>query len=407
MRLSHKLAIGPLLVSLCALSHADTWVEIGDYTQVILPLGGLGLSLAKGDTTGTLQLTKSFATSFTITQSIKWVVDKRRPNFTTNNSFPSGHTTAAFSGASFLHTRYGSAWGIPAYTLAAYTGWSRVHGDKHYWDDVLAGASIATLSNLFFVNPITEDISLSPLVDGDAKGIQLSLSNSFFEGGSRSKRPADHFKPKFKFDFMLGPTRLKSNDIGNLAQQSILFEQDDTLTTAAARWSWQANDKHRFSYYTQPYEARAQGLAVDNSDIYAQYQVWDNKLNWQYKLLAGERWSSELGLGLLIQYAQAALYADASFEHDLAKEEEWLVYPLANANIAFQVSPPLKLELAGEYGNNSEGEVAMADLSLNYAFNRRWDIAVGYNYYQRDQDNAKTFRKIEFDSLYLRFGYAF
>ncbi|WP_055731858.1 hypothetical protein [Agarivorans gilvus] len=111
MRLSHKLAIGPLLVSLCALSHADTWVEIGDYTQVILPLGGLGLSLAKGDTTGTLQLTKSFATSFTITQSIKWVVDKRRPNFTTNNSFPSGHTTAAFSGASFLHTRYGSAWG--------------------------------------------------------------------------------------------------------------------------------------------------------------------------------------------------------------------------------------------------------------------------------------------------------
>lgn len=386
----------------------ETYVQIGDYTQILLPLGGLGVSLAKGDTAGSWQLTKSFATTMIFTHGIKFAVDKRRPNFTTNNSFPSGHTAAAFSGASFFQTRYGSAWGVPAYALAAYTGWSRVHGDKHYWDDVIAGASIATLSNLFFVNPIDEDIKVSPMVDGDAKGLQISLSNGFFEGGTRSKKPPTTFDPKFKFDFLLGPTRLKSNDIGSFAsEQNIEFGQEDTLTTAAARWTWIASDQHSFSYLTQPYEARDQGKVEGGGDVYAQYQVWDNLVNWQYDLQLGKQWIGKAGLGLLIQYAQASLYPDSSFSKELEGDEEWLFYPLANATFGYNFTPKMNLAFTGEYGNNGDGEVLMTDLGINYAFNKRWDIGGGYNYYKRDQDNAKTFRKIEFDSIYLRLGYAF
>ncbi|WP_220718097.1 hypothetical protein [Agarivorans litoreus] len=67
----------------------------------------------------------------------------------------------------------------------------------------------------------------------------------------------------------------------------------------------------------------------------------------------------------------------------------------------------MNLAFTGEYGNNGDGEVLMTDIGINYAFNKRWDIGGGYNYYKRDQDNAKTFRKIEFDSIYLRLGYVF
>ena len=409
MKLKTSLISAAILSAFSTTALAEeTYVQIGDYTQVLLPLGGLGVSLAKGDTAGSWQLTKSFATTMIFTHGIKFAVDKRRPNFTTNNSFPSGHTAAAFSGASFFQTRYGSAWGVPAYALAAYTGWSRVHGDKHYWDDVLAGASIATLSNLFFVNPIDEDIKVSPMVDGDAKGLQISLSNGFFEGGTRSKKPPTTFDPKFKFDFLLGPTRLTSNDIGSFAsEQNIEFGQEDTLTTAAARWTWLASDQHSFSYSTQPYEARDQGKLEGGGDVYAQYQVWDNLVNWQYDLQLGKQWIGKAGLGLLIQYAQASLYPDSSFSKELEGDEEWLFYPLANATFGYHITPKVNLAFTGEYGNNGDGEVLMTDLGINYAFNERWDIGGGYSYYKRDQDNAKTFRKIEFDSIYLRLGYVF
>ncbi|MGY5453398.1 phosphatase PAP2 family protein [Agarivorans sp. MS3-6] len=409
MRLKMKAASAALLFLLG--NHAvaeDTYVQIGDYTQILLPLGGLGVSLAKGDYHGSLQLTKSFATTMIFTHGIKFSVDKRRPNFTTNNSFPSGHTAAAFSGASFFQTRYGSAWGVPAYALAGYTGWSRVHGDKHYWDDVIAGASIATLSNLFFVNPISEDIRVSPMVDGDATGLQVSVSNSFFEGGTRSKTPATHFDPKFRFDFLLGPTRLKSNDIGSFSdQQGIEFGQEDTITSAAVRWTWTPNTHHSFSFLSQPYEARDEGKLDSGDSVYAQYQVWDNMVNWQYDLQLAKQWIAKAGLGVLVQYAQASLYPDSSFSQQISGDEEWLLYPLVNATLGYKFTPDFDLSFSGQYGNNGDGELVSTDIGLNYAFNARWDIGGGYNYYKRDQDNAKTFRKIEFDTLYLRLGYAF
>ena len=56
----------------------------------------------------------------------KFLVDKRRPNEANNLSYPSGHSVASFSGAAFLQSRYGSAWGIPAYAGAFFVGYSRI-----------------------------------------------------------------------------------------------------------------------------------------------------------------------------------------------------------------------------------------------------------------------------------------
>jgi membrane-associated phospholipid phosphatase len=66
---------------------------------------------------------------------LKYSVPRERPE----GSDTSGHTSAAFSGATFIHRRYGWKYGIPAYLAVAFVGWSRVESGKHYSDDVLRG----------------------------------------------------------------------------------------------------------------------------------------------------------------------------------------------------------------------------------------------------------------------------
>ncbi len=66
----------------------------------------------------------------------------------------SRHTSAAFSGAAFYQVRYGWKWGVPAYVLAAYTGASRVYGQKHFVDDVLSGATVGIFSALAVARPV-------------------------------------------------------------------------------------------------------------------------------------------------------------------------------------------------------------------------------------------------------------
>lgn len=72
-------------------------------------------------------------------------------------SFPSGHTTLAFTGAAFttfVFCRYypDSPWTIPviagSYTLAAATAALRIAGGNHYLTDVLTGAAVGTVSGL-------------------------------------------------------------------------------------------------------------------------------------------------------------------------------------------------------------------------------------------------------------------
>lgn len=59
-------------------------------------------------------------------------------------SFPSGHTTAAFSIASVLAEEYGNQSYVPpiAYGLATLTGLARIYDDKHWASDVFFGGAI-------------------------------------------------------------------------------------------------------------------------------------------------------------------------------------------------------------------------------------------------------------------------
>lgn len=133
-------------------SKSKTVEQIGDATLIVLPLATLASTFIVDDNEGTWQFTKSLLLTGAVTYGLKWSVNKTRPDFSNNNSFPSGHTSATFHSAGFIHRRYGFKYSIPAYLLAGFTAASRINSDKHDILDVLAGATIGLGSNLIFTS---------------------------------------------------------------------------------------------------------------------------------------------------------------------------------------------------------------------------------------------------------------
>ncbi len=154
-------------------AQADGIQRAGDVLQVALPAAGLTATLALRDREGTCQLAKSFATTMAVTYALKYSLDTKRPSGG-RHSFPSGHTSAAFAGAGFIQQRYGWKYGLPSYALAGFVGYSRVHADRHYWHDVLAGAAIGIGSNLIFTSRYEKaNVVVVPVDSGLAVGVSL------------------------------------------------------------------------------------------------------------------------------------------------------------------------------------------------------------------------------------------
>ncbi len=153
-----------------------TTEQLGDIFQVLIPLTGYGATFYLDDKEGRTQFYKSFLTTVVITHGLKYAVNKTRPENNGSHSFPSGHTSAAFQGAAFIQKRYGWKAGLPAYALASFVGYSRVEGesDKHYLNDVIAGAAIGTLSSYYFTTEY-KGIVATPTIAKHTVGINLSM----------------------------------------------------------------------------------------------------------------------------------------------------------------------------------------------------------------------------------------
>ncbi len=84
-----------------------------------------------------------------LVNSLKYTVKEMRPDGTTRNSFPSGHTATAFMCATIMSKELGwrSPWySVGAYGVAATTGIFRVLNNRHWINDVVFGAGIGILS---------------------------------------------------------------------------------------------------------------------------------------------------------------------------------------------------------------------------------------------------------------------
>jgi len=80
----------------------------------------------------------------------KYTMKVPRPDGSTHNSFPSGHTATAFMFATMLHKEYGltqSPWySIGGYSAAAATAVTRIMNNRHWLSDIMVGAGIGVIS---------------------------------------------------------------------------------------------------------------------------------------------------------------------------------------------------------------------------------------------------------------------
>ena len=133
----------------------DFHTEIDNYTQFAGIGMTVGLKLAGVEGRSSwprlaASSLASYAVMAAFVNGIKYTASEIRPDGSTHNSWPSGHTATAFAGATILHKEYGltrSPWySIAGYTVASATGVMRVLNNRHWISDVLSGAGIGILS---------------------------------------------------------------------------------------------------------------------------------------------------------------------------------------------------------------------------------------------------------------------
>ena len=129
--------------------------EIDNYTQYVPLALTIGLKIAGVESRSDwprfwASSAASAAIMAGLVNGIKYTTSEMRPDGSTRNSWPSGHTATAFLAATILHKEYGltrSPWySVGAYTLATATGVMRVLNNRHWISDVLSGAGIGILS---------------------------------------------------------------------------------------------------------------------------------------------------------------------------------------------------------------------------------------------------------------------
>ena len=134
--------------------HIDQKLTIDDFSQYlpaasVYGLNALGIKGKHNFKDRTIILGTSYLLLTSTVMPLKSITKVDRPDGSSNNSFPSGHTATAFAGAEFLWQEYKdvSVWyGISGYLVASGTGFFRMYNNRHWLTDVAAGAGIGIVS---------------------------------------------------------------------------------------------------------------------------------------------------------------------------------------------------------------------------------------------------------------------
>lgn len=214
-------------------THANTRLltnfktSIDDYTQFFGPMMTVGLKI--GGVEGRSdwpRLLASSALSYGImagfVNGIKYTAKEMRPDGSSANSWPSGHTATSFVGATILHKEYGmtrSPWySVAGYGVATATGIMRILNNRHWVSDVMSGAGIGIMStelgyaigDVLFKNKGLlrgdfEGVSENPSFFAISMGVSYGLNNLTFsddnlqyaEDGSTISDDAEAFSVDF------------------------------------------------------------------------------------------------------------------------------------------------------------------------------------------------------------------
>ncbi|NOC94559.1 phosphatase PAP2 family protein [Ruegeria sp. HKCCD6604] len=392
--------------------------DVGDVLQLAIPLAALGITYTKDDKEGRQQLAKGVGTTFLTVQSLKFLVEKWRPNYSADNSFPSGHTAAAFSGAAFLQTRYGSSYGVPAYLLASFVGYTRVRAEKHFSDDVLAGASIAMLSNWLYATPLENGVRVLPTVSQDAVGLQVSMLTG--SNKSAETKASEPFKPRFRFSFSFGASSLDNNDVRSPSStgSQLDLEQFDTFsnptTSSAASFEYFMTDRHEFYAVLNPLEVRDEGTFSNpvrfDGTVYPadtttamDYVMNEIRGGYLYNAVPEGRFDLKVGGGLTFQNTYVRLVS-GNLDQEVENND---FAPYASIHASYELSDRLEFQLGVDGTSFDSVEFLDAVALLSYELTPQWDIGVGVQSFSRKLDVAELENRYDATSVFLNVGYSF
>ncbi len=175
--------------------NAGHRIAIDDLSQyapaaAIYGLGLLGVKGRHDAMDRTIILGTAYVLMGLSVNTLKTVTKVERPDGSSRNSFPSGHTATAFMGAELLRREYWdvSPWiGVAGYAVAAGTGFFRMYNNRHWLTDVIAGAGIGILSaeaaywlyptvaRTFFRKRYAKNVRLSPYASSREKGLACMI----------------------------------------------------------------------------------------------------------------------------------------------------------------------------------------------------------------------------------------
>ncbi len=176
MKNHHAIALAFCLAACGAPVQAQVHARpdrLGDALQYVVPLGAAVLSAVRQDVPGLEELGVTLVLSQTTTEVLKRVVDSPRPDGT-GHGFPSGHTSAVFAAAGYVHQRYGWQEATPFYVLATATAWSRVHTQHHFTKDVIGGAAIGEGSSILVARWLGPHETASVSYTGDGAWVRYA-----------------------------------------------------------------------------------------------------------------------------------------------------------------------------------------------------------------------------------------
>lgn len=128
-------------------THVDDYLQFSPIL-IVYGLDAFGLKSKNDIANRTLILSKGELLVIATSQIMKLTLSNMRPDGSSDNSFPSGHTTQAFAAATFLSEEYKEQlpW-MPyfAYALASSVGALRMANNRHYVSDVLFGAGLGII----------------------------------------------------------------------------------------------------------------------------------------------------------------------------------------------------------------------------------------------------------------------
>ena len=176
--------------------HPHSQLTVDDFTQYAPLAATYGLKVCGVRSLhGYADMTIIAGTAYLLTgisvYGIKSLTKFERPDGSSRNSFPSGHTATAFAGAELLRREYWitSPWiGVAGYVVAAGTGFLRMYNNRHWLTDVMAGAGIGILSvqaaywlypvisKTFFRKQYNKNIFLAPYASRHEGGFAMSIT---------------------------------------------------------------------------------------------------------------------------------------------------------------------------------------------------------------------------------------